>query len=492
MAKDKSEKNPGKTAFEALLRKINLEEYREFMRHYAAKNQNFQTEVEVYFADKDDRIDVSQKYADLVRKLIRKYSDQGYVDYRATDGLSEEVDQLLQTGYDLAGKGNYLDAFLVAKPVLHAMAEVLPNSDDSAGNLSGTIDNIVQLIATVAEAPEAAPALKEQIFAFLQGELTSKVHFEYGDYGYDLFKVYRDLAIHLGHTREFVRFVDAQVPKMGTPFESYRGAFYRKQKIEFFKALGNTEEVEKLIRQSLDIVEVRQGEVNKAIDRKDFAWAKQLIAEGIRLAEQKGHPGTVAQWQKELLRIAVLENDVDTIRYYAKLFAFDRGFDREYFAQWKKTYSPVEWKEIIEKHLQETTAAITLAHEKKKGSPWYSPNLRLLPALAPIYITEKYWDRLLALVQQENQLENILRFHKYLVKLYPSELLEIYLPAFERHGDQVNNRKEYADLARAMKKVMEDIPAGKEKIQAVARGLKAKYARRPAYVEELNAVLRVA
>jgi hypothetical protein len=293
MAKDKPGKKPGKTGFEALLQKISLEEYREFMRHYVAKSKEFQTEVEVYFADKDDRIDVSQKYADLVRKLIRKYSDRGYVDYRATAGLSEEVDRLLQTGYNLAGKGNYLDAFLVAKPVLHAMAEVLPNSDDSAGNLGSTIDNVVQLIATVAEAPQAAPDLKEQIFAFLQGELTSRVHFEYGDYGYDLFAGYRDLAVHLGKTNEFVRFVDAQVPKQGTPSENYLSAFYRKQKIEFFKALGNTEEVEKLIRQSLDIVDVRQGEVNKAIERKDFAAARQLIAEGIGLAEQKGHPGTV-------------------------------------------------------------------------------------------------------------------------------------------------------------------------------------------------------
>jgi hypothetical protein len=206
---------------------------------------------------------------------------------------------------------------------------------------------------------------------------------------------------------------------------------------------------------------------------------------------RKGIRVRFAQWQKELLRIAVLENDVDTIRYYAKLFAFDRGFDPEYYNQWKKTYLPAEWKETIEKHLQETISAITRAHENKKGSPWYTPHLPLLPALAPIYITEMYWDRLLGLVKQENKLENILRFHKYLVKPYPSELLEIYLPAFERQGDQVNSRKEYADLAGSMKKVMEDIPAGKERIQALARGLKAKYARRPAYVEELNAVVRV-
>ncbi len=492
MATNKPEKKQGKTTFEALLQKISLEEYREFIRQYAAKSKNFQTEVEVYFSDKDDRIDVGQKYADLLRKLIRKYSDGGYVDYRATAGLSEEVDGLLQTGYDLTAKGNYRDAFLMARSMLRPMTETMTTSDDSAGNLGGTIDNIIQLIATVAEAGDAAPALKEQVFTFLESELTERVYYEYGDFGYDLFKVYRDIAVQLGKTREFVRFVDSQVPKGGNPSDSYRGAFFRKQKIAFFEATGRPEEAQKLILQNLDIVEVRQGEVNKAIDRKDFTRAKQLIAEGIGLAEQKGHPGTVSQWQKELLRIAVLENDTDTVRQYAKLFAFDRGFDAEYYNQWKKTYSPVQWQETIEKHLQERIEAVKQANEKKKGTAWYAPVPRLLPALAPIYIAEKYWDRLLSLVKQENTLEAVLRFHKYLVKLYPSDLLEIYMPALQRHGDKVNSRKEYADLAATMIKVMEDIPEGKAKIQALARELKAKYARRPAFIEELNAVLRVA
>ncbi len=491
MKNKKPATKPGKTAFEALLHKIDLEEYREFLRHYAAKNQGFQAELEVYFADKDDRIDVSEKYEDLVRKLIRRYSDQGYVDYRAATELSNEVDRLLSTGYDLAAKGNPRDAFLMAKPVLRQMMEALTKSDDSSGDIGGTIDNIIQLIATVTQAVEAAPELKEQVFAFLQNELTEKIYFEYGDFGYDLFRVYQGLAVQLGKTNEYVRFVDAQVPRIGTPHENYRGEFYRKQNIAFFQAIGKPEEAHKLILQSLDIVEVRQGEVEKAIARKDLAVAKELITEGIHLAEEKGRRGTVDQWRKELLRIALLENDLDAVRLYTKHFAVNSRFDAEYYKQWKKTYPPDQWKETIAQYLEAKTEEITEAHEKKKGTPWHKPNPPLLSALAPVYIEEKYWDRLLALVKKENSLEIALQYHEYLFKKYPSDLLEIYLPAFRRWGDQVSSRQEYAKLAGTMKKVMEDIPVSKEQIRAIARELKAKYARKPAFIDELNAVLRV-
>jgi len=111
--------------------------------------------------------------------------------------------------------------------------------------------------------------------------------------------------------------------------------------------------------------------------------------------------------------------------------------------------------------------------------------------LAPIYIAEGYWDRLLALVKQANSLETALQYHEHLCKRYPQELLEIYLPALRRQGDQVSSRFEYATLAGTLKKIMAGIPRGKGPLKDLARELIAKYPKRPAYVEELNAVLGI-
>jgi len=45
-------------------------------------------------------------------------------------------------------------------------------------------------------------------------------------------------------------------------------------------------------------------------------------------------------------------------------------------------------------------------------------------------------------------------------------------------------------LADKMKKVMQDIPAGKDKIRDLAHSLKEKFPRRPAMQEELNKLLK--
>jgi hypothetical protein len=351
--------------------------------------------------------------------------------------------------------------------------------------------NAIQLVETIGNAPKAAPALKEQVFTFLQAELTNPVYFSYGDFGYELFDLYRNLALHLGNTEEFTQFLDAQLAAPAGPYDAYKREFFLKQRIDFARATGKPEEAEKLVQQHLDILDVRQGEVDKALERRDFRAAKELIAGGIRVAQEKDHPGTVTRWRKELLRVATLENDTDAIRTSAKGLAFDPWFDATYYDQWKKTYPPGEWPAVIEQYLAEKMAAMAKPREKKKGAARYVPPPDPLQELGPVYIAEKYWDRLLALVQQKNTLQTTLSYHPYLHKHYPKELLELYLPALRQRGDQVNNRSEYAELAGTMKKIMADIPKGKIPLKDLARELIAKYPKRPAFIEELNTVLRL-
>jgi hypothetical protein len=484
MKKDKE------SGFESLLQKINLDECREFIRQYADKNADFKSEVEIYFSDKDGSIDVGKKYSRLIQKLINRYTDHGYISYRESFGFSEEVNRLLDTGYQLSGRKNFRDAFLIAKPALKELMAVITYADDSDGSIGDSIDYIVQLIATISQSAEASPEIKSHVFDFLQEELKDSLYYDYGDFGYDLFDIYQGLAVDLGKAPEFLAFVDSMIRKLQGEYENYRREYFLKWKIEFLKSVHRPDEAEKLMAQNMDIVELRQKEVDKAIENKDYIRAKALIKDGIQIAEEKKHSGTVSQWKKELLRIALLENDVTKVRDYARYFALDRGFNSGYYNQWKETYAEEEWKPIIEQYIQETTENLTKEHRKNKDGGWSSPHPPLLRSLAPVFIGEKYWDRLLALVKQENSLDATLQYHPHLIKCYPDELLDIYIPALEHLGERVNNRNQYGDMAAKMVKILKDIPNGKEKIQGVARNLIAKYPRRPAMREELNRVLK--
>ena len=56
----KPTKTPKKDIFENLLQTISAKEFQDFVSSYATKNKNFKTEFELFFAEKDNRIDVEK------------------------------------------------------------------------------------------------------------------------------------------------------------------------------------------------------------------------------------------------------------------------------------------------------------------------------------------------------------------------------------------------------------------------------------------------
>lgn len=475
-----------KMSFANLLESISLKEYQGFIAYYSTLKKDFKTEFELYFAEKDETLDIEKKYTDLIKKTIRKNTNRGFIDYQSSKKLAKEMDSLIDTVQTYLKKNNVRDALAVTKSIIKEVTKTVEYCDDSNGSIGEIIEDAIELLSEIANT-NVPFSFKEQIADFLETELKNSLYFDYGDFGYHLIETYSDLAIAMDKTDDFLKFVDLKINE--TKNSSYNQSFFLKLKINVLKATGKTEAEEELIQQNLDIVDVRTIEVNKAIDKKEYDIAKKLIADGIKIAEGKSHPGTVLQWERELLRIAVLEEDIPTIRNYSKSLAFDNHFNISYYKQWKSTFDKAEWTEIIENFIQEKIKKITKNHNQSKGRMWLDPHPPVLYSLAPIYIQEHYFDRLLALVKKETKLDVILQYHSHLCEKYPEELLEMYIPALELYGDIANDRSHYNDLTRKMKIIIKDIPQGKEKIISIAKKLKEKYPRRPAMIDELNKIL---
>ncbi len=113
------------------------------------------------------------------------------------------------------------------------MMEVITACDDSAGNIGTTISGIVQLIEAITDADDVANELKEQVFNFMQGELSNAIYFDYGDFGYELLGIYQSLAIELGKPEQFLQFLEGRIDNVTGSYTDYRKDFYRKQKIDF-------------------------------------------------------------------------------------------------------------------------------------------------------------------------------------------------------------------------------------------------------------------
>jgi len=478
-----------RNVFEHLVQTLSLAELQDFLRHYAAKSKDFRIAFELFFADKDARIDSAKLYGDLVGKIVRKYSNRGFIDYRATFGLTKEISKILANGQAFIRQNNFRDAFTLARVVLQAMMEAATQADDSAGNIGSSLSEAVELIDTIAKDRQVAPDLKEEVFTYLKNELGRKLYYDYGDFGNELFGIFYDLALRLHKAADFLDLIASLLPNFKGPYDQYQKEFFIKQKMKFLAATGKTEEAEQLVQEHLDIVEVRQREVDKAIARKDYLTARKLIADGIRIAQEKKHPGTVSGWQKQLLRLAVLEKDTAAIRQYARKLAFDPWFNREYYRQWKATFSEAEWETAIGQFIAETTARITQIWNSQKSQLLRLPAPPLLNSLGPVLIEEQDWYQLLELVQKENRLMTLSNYHPYLAPRFPAEMLQLYLAALKQYGQQADNRTDYAHLVEYMQMVMQDIPQSKEPIKALARDLQQQFPRRRAMLQELNKVL---
>jgi hypothetical protein len=476
-------------AFNQLLQSLTKAALDDFIRMQSARNKQFKQEFELYFADRNSNIDIEKTYKKHAQLIVKKYTRGGYIDYRESSSFSKEIGKLLDTGKDNALKHNFRSAFAIATAVCTELLETITFCDDSSGKIADKIEEAIDLLETIAHSPEAAIDIKEELFTFLEKEVDNKNHFNFGNFGYHMFSMFQDLSIQLNKSDKLLRFIDRKLAEPRRAYDEFTREFFKKCKIELLEQTGRVEEVRLLVQENLDIVEVRLDEVNKAIKQKDFAAAKKLIAGGIRVAESKRHPGTVSRWQEELLRIAVLEKDITTIRHFTRLFAFDNWFSEDYYKQWKKTFSTAAWKEEIEKHIETTIQAIT----KKWSSTTYRPaHAPILATLAPVYIQENYLDRLLLLVQQDAELNTVLRYHAHLFKKFPGELLALYIPALEQYGLNARDRNDYAYLVRTMKQIIKDLPDGKDDVLNVAGRLKAKFSskpRRPAMMEELDRLI---
>jgi len=481
-------KSKKKNSFDSLLAHITADEYSVFVKQYAAKHKDFKIAFEIFFADKDDSLDVGEKYTSLIKKLVKKYSIAGYVDYRSSSLLGKEAYKLIEKSYELVAQKNYIAAFAIATAVLKEMLDVLTYSDDSSGSLGDVVFNAVEAIDAMAKSNDIAPDMKGRIFQFLSLELTNRIYFAYGDFGYGLLSTFEYLATALNKADNFIAYIDNQLNTLTGEYDHYRRDFLNSAKISFLETIGRTAEVELLIQQNLNIQEIRQREIDKAIDREDFKAAKKLIAGGIETAEASQHPGVISQWEKQLLRIAMIENDLPLVRSYCRQFAIDgHTINEQYYDQWKATYKEDEWRRIIDEEIENRRETVI---KNYKPNSWGNLDGELLGALSPFYIKENYIDELFQLVKKVRDLRVIIKYHRYLLPFYPDELVQIYIPALELLGDASADRSDYYNLAQLMKQLIKDLPRGKDQIISIAEKLKLKYPRRPAMIDELNKLLK--
>ncbi len=481
----KDGKKSKKLSFSELLPKTTVKELRDFVRTYAETDKQFLAQFKASFAYKDEYVDIGEKYTKLIASVIRSHTLRGLIENSASRKLARELDVILGKAQAQIDAGNFRAGLVITQTVIGLAAnEVIPNCDPSSWMIADSIYMAINLLETIAHSDACSRELKENLFEFLNTELANSNYFDYGNYGYDLFVIYRYLSGLLGKQSEFFAFIDQL--RQDSRHDSYNRSFFVQQKILFYQEAGQEKEADALARQNMEVTEIRKGFVERAINAKNYTVAKQLIDEGIRLAEQFQRQNMVSEWRKMLLQIAELEGDRDTIRRIAPDLAFDIGFRVNYYRQWKATFSGVEWEQEYQRLIGWIKQKIEKQTLKMARNPWWSEPHQLLLELGPVYLEEQQWPPLLDLLKGYSDLDALLQYLPALGHEFPEEMTSLLLPALSGYAKEASNRSGYANLVRTMKQVMKSVPGSREKILELAHQLKAKYPRRPAMADEFN------
>lgn len=466
-----------------LMEKISDCELRDFLFIFMEKDKKFKDDFLLYFADKDDSGDLTKKFRDLIDSTIKRNTSRGFIDYRSSRQMATELTQFLSTIEEFIRKSNYRDALVLAQLMITRTIKTIEYCDDSSGSVGDVIGYAIEFLARAVE--DAPFMLKEKVIEFLAKELKHKIYFDYGNFGYDLMNIYEKLSLETGEIEQFLQLLDEKIEIEKKSRYDYELERLIVCKISFLKETGDDKNIQQLIDENLSIPEIRAVEIEKAVDKEDYEAAKKLIEGGIKIAKEKGHPGTVNRWETKLLDIAELENDVETIRKYTKKFALDRNFSEEYYRKWKATFPPEERSIEVGKVISDIRQKIETGAAKNKSYESGKYSL-LLYSLAPIYIEEQFYDRLLPLVQNVRSLDTIMPYVNVLAKIYPQEMTSTLLVALENQAEYANSRPNYKSLVKDIKKILKHLPEANIPVRNLVQQWKRKYIRRPAMLQELE------
>ncbi|MEX0721394.1 MAG: SWIM zinc finger family protein [Balneolaceae bacterium] len=476
MAKDNvpsknTKKKVKKNRVQEIFKKTSKEELQEFIVTEFVRVAGLKNAFVAHFAVHLDE-DQEQKYKTIVRNIYKSAQGRhGFIDYYSATSLTSPLYELAEKANDLLAGNNLKESLAICKALIEEIPIFLNNMDDSDGSAGDLLYYAFDTFGAAIQ--QAPPLLKDELFTYCLEELPKEKYHTFGFEANFLFLV-PELITNEEQEKQFFKLTDRQIEiKKRESYSDYGVVQLIKAKVEYLLKASRDEEAFALIETQSTYPDLRNILVDKAITQKDFEQAKALCREGINIANDQNHPGTVQNWQQKLLDIAKLEDDTPEIQKLSEKLFFENHYSMNYYKELKATYDKTSWQEKCE-------ALIDKIKGKHSRGSFHD-----MGTLAEIFAEEKYLDRLLKLLQiNDVSLSFVDRYASILKNKYPVEILDLYEKGITNYATQTG-RKIYKEIAGYLKK-MKKIKGGDEKIHLIIRDFRRQYNNRPAMMEVLN------
>ncbi len=472
-AKDKKAKKKKVNDIDTIFEKTSKEELQEFIISQFSQNRNLRNSFTSHFAEYIEGNSES-KYKSLIRNIIHAAEDgYGFVDYRSARQVTQNLIGLLNKAKMLLEKKNRLESLVVVKSVIEEVPLLARHMDDSDGGIRDILDYAFELFSLIIE--KAPPELKDKLFQYCIDEYPKQ---KYHDNGFEEgFLIILPGLITTGEQEKiFLKMIDKQIEiEKRKTFPDYGVSSLLKLKFDFLSSGNRKQEAWELIEANKQYSELMKILVDEKIKNKDFFKAVELCFEGIKIAEEKRHPGTSSEWKMKLLEIYEQTNNIIELRKIAEDLFFEHYYEMVYYRKLKSTYPPEEWKEVSKSIIEK------IKNKNRLGS-YADANI-----LANIFIEENYKERLLKLIQiNASHINFVDHYAKYFISDYPDKILTFYEEGVKVLAKNTG-RNFYKEIAGYLKK-MKKITGGEEKVNAIIMNFRTIYKNRRAMMEILGKI----
>ncbi len=464
--KKKATKKPTvENQIKTILQSLDQDALQKFIIEQCKQDKKFRNYFLVTFGHINQKLD-AEFYRNQIKEIVKTASDKhGFIDWHNMKYLIRALESLVEKLESYKLSNNFQQAFFLSSVLLEEMTKAFDFADDSNGDIGYFVDTALEALHDIVSSDNLDATLKKEIFEYCIQVYNKKLFL-----GWDWHLGILEVAEKLAKNETDVDLLISCLNKTESDYQRERAQMSILRLLHQYKT---QKEVSQFIEANLSNSRIRKMEIQKAIEDKNFEYAKKLCKDGIEI-DQKEKPGLATDWYRYLLKIARLENEVsEIIKQATYLFVNDSRSEEDYFELMRENTPAERWDSDVEKLINHIKA--------QSKNTWNSRSL-----IRKIYIKQQWWNRLFELLKQTESLENIETEEEYLAKDYASELIQMYSNRLKNYVEKFIGREHYQKACRYLRRMKK--LGGETEVNSLIEHFRKTYPMRKALLDELNKV----
>jgi len=464
--KKKEQKQPTvENQIKTILHSLDQDSLQKFIIEQCKQDKKFKNYFLVTFGHINQKLD-ADFYRNQIKEIVKAASDKhGFIDWHNMKYLTRALEPLVEKLESYKISYNFQQAFFLSSVLLEEMTITIEDADDSNGEIGYFIETSMETLHDIASSNELDSNLKKEIFEYCIQVYDKKIFS-----GWDWHLGILEVAEKLAESEKDADLLISSLRKTDSDYQKERAQMVILKLLHQYKTKS---EVNQFIEVNISNSRIREMEIKKAIENKNFEYAKKLCFDGIEV-DKIDKPGLAIDWYRFLLKIAQTENDIsEIIKQATYLFVNDTRSEEDYFEIMRENTPDERWNSDVEKLIN---------HIKTQSkNTWNARGL-----IRKIYIKQQWWNRLFELLKQTESLENIETEEEYLAKDYALELIQMYSSRLTKYVDKFIGREHYQKACRYLRRMKK--LGGETEVNILIQHFRKTYPMRKALMDELNKV----